>query len=928
MKFLIEILSPGFGARLLLGSLGFLLPALETRGQSAPTSPIPSSVIPTALKCDYRVDPLGIDSAPPRLGWILQADDAKARGLSQTGYEVLVASTPEILAGNQGDLWDSGRIATGQMNQVAYAGKPLVSHEPVWWKVKVWDQSGAVSAWSAPARWTMGVLNAADWAGASWISAPVPATQPDLKGPMAKYETVTMRNEFTVKPGLKRAVVQVCGLGQYEMTLNGARVSDDLLSPGWTTYSKTCLYNTYDVTAQLQPGKNAVGLFLGNGMYLLHGGRFSSNTHVAQFFGPLQAIVLLRLEYGDGSVTNVVTDGRWRCFSGPISYSSAYGGEDFDARLVQANWDKPGFDDSTWDAPTLTTGPGGVLKGLSASASPIHAFDVLKPANQTVLEPGVTIYDLGQNASLMLRMTVKGPAGSAVKVTPSELLGRTGDINDTMCGGKSYWTYTLSGQGDEAYFSHFFYRGGRYLKVELTPAAGSTELPAVESIEGDTIHTDVPVVGQFTCSNELFNKIYTLIRWAQMNNMVSVLTDCPTREKRGWLEQDHLNGPALRYNFDVSTLMAKTLNDMTDSQRAGGLVPSTAPDFMHHPDNNKFCNPPEWGSACILIPWQQYLFDGDVDLFRRYYGTMKTYFAFLNSMAKDNILNIGLGDWFNHEKTPVPLTGTATYFKDARVLSQIATLLGKPDDAAQYKQQADQILAAFNKQFLHAETNSYAMGSEASDALPLAFDMVDPSARPAVLQDLVTNFQAHQTTVGEVCLQALLDALADGGHSDLIYSTYNTDTSGYGLQVKQGKTSLTEGWNGGASQDHFMFGQLNEWFFSHLGGIQNDPAGVGFAKIVIRPDVVGDLTEVKSSYDSISGKIVSEWTRSGSALTLHVIIPSNTTATVYVPAATNAVTEGSAPAAHANGVKFLKMETGAAVFLVGSGDYTFGSTLP
>jgi hypothetical protein len=505
-----------------------------------------------------------------------------------------------------------------------------------------------------------------------------------------------------------------------------------------------------------------------------------------------------------------------------------------------------------------------------------------------------------------------------------------------MCKGQSYWTYTLNGKDDEDYFSHFYYRGGRYLKVQLFPAAGDRYLPTVESIEGDTIHADAPAVGQFSCSNDLYNKIHTLIHWAQMNNMVSVMTDCPTREKLGWLEEDHLNGPALRYNFDLSTLLTKMVGDMADSQRPSGLVPSTCPDYPQWADTDKFANPPEWGSACLIVPWQQYQFDGDVDLLRRYYDTMKAYVGFLSSKANDNMVNFGLGDWYDNlglgpaKLTPVALTATAFYYEDASILSQTATLLGKTDDAAQYQQLAGQILASFNQKFFNASENTYATGSQASNAVPLALGMVDPSARDAVLDNLTKDFQAKQTTVGEVCLEFLLHALAEGGHSDLIYSTYLSETSGYGLQIKLGKTSLTEGWNGVESQDHFMFGQLDEWFFSHLAGIQDDPDGPGFRKIIIQPTVVGDLTEVKASYDSICGKIVSEWKRVGPNLTLHVVIPPNTTATIYVPATgPDLVTEsGSRPITPASGVKFVKMGEGAAIYRVGSGDYTFGSSLP
>jgi alpha-L-rhamnosidase len=912
-----------------------------------------AALVPARLRCEYRVDPLGVDSPHPRLDWILQPGNPTSRGLTQTAYQILVASSPDQLAKDQGDLWDTGKTASDQINQIAYAGKAFASNQACWWKVRVWDQAGAPSAWSPIAQWTMGILGETDWAGAKWIGAPDDGAAPALDGPKAKYETVLLRREFTVKPGLKRAVVSVCGLGQYEMTLNGDKVGDALLTPGWTQYDKTCLYDTYNITTSLKPGANAVGLFLGNGMYLLHRGRFSSNANMTNWFAPLQAIASIRLEYGDGSVENMITDDAWRCLSGPITYSSAYGGEDYDAQLEPPKWNKAGFDDSSWDKPHLLNGPGGTLKGLSCAGPPIHAFASLTPVSQNEIKPGVTVYDLGQNASIMVQLKVRGPAGSAVRVLPAELLKEDGTADDFIFTANEdrklirkpvWWQYTLKGDGDETYFSKFFYVGARYLQVELTPAAGSSDLPTVDSLVGVVVHADSPAVGQFSCSNDLFNRIFTLVRWAQQNNLVSIVTDCPTREKRGWLEQDHLNGPALRYNWDMAALLTKVTNDMIDAQHADGLVPSTCPDYIHW--NSDFGNSPEWGSACVLVPWQQYKYDGDVNLLGRAYDMMKKYQAYLGSRAKDNIVSYGLGDWYDigpghlgkSKLTPLALTGTSFYYEDTSILAQAAGLLGKTDDASQYAQQAGEIRDAFNKALFDPQTNQYGSregkhdkwGSQCGDSIPLVMGLADPVNRPAVLDNIVKDVQAKGLTAGDVGYRYLLRALADGDRSDVIYSLNNrSDKPGYGYQLKLGKTSLTEGWNGSDSQDHFMLGQINEWFYHDLAGIQDDPAGPGFKKIIIKPAIVGDLTWVKASYDSISGKIVSEWSRDGQNITLDVVIPANTTATICVPATdSNSVHEGGRPAAFSQGIKFLKMEGTYARYEVESGDYTFVATLP
>ena len=1044
---------------------------------------------PVRLRCEFRDNPLGIDSPRPRLEWILQAP-ADARGVKQTAYRILAASSPALLAKGSGNLWDSGIVASGRMNQIVYAGPPLKSCQQIFWKVQVVDQVGQPSTWSAPARWTMGLLQGADWHGARWIGATeavahaesagligyhaAEAQQPDdvkwvqvdlgqaipiasvrllpmhhagadgfgfplrfkveacrdadfrqpvtiadqtaadyanpgvkpvdfaagvtarfvrvtatklwlrdaaitgtaaycfaLRGinvesggqaaaiagvtardsveneewgkaalaqvaasPVARKsastDSVLLRHGFVVKPRLARALTFVCGLGQYEMTVNGAKVGDDLLTPGWTKYDKTCLYDTYDVTALLHSGENAIGLFLGNGMYNVQPGRYAKFTGS---FGPQRAIALVRLEYADGTTESVVTDQHWKAGAGPLTFSSIYGGEDYDGRLVQAGWDSPGFDDSGWDEPVITPGPGGVLKGLSAAGPPIRAFDALTPVSHKSLSPAATVYDLGQNASLMLRLTVKGPAGSSVRITPSELVHDDGDIDDTMCNGNSYWSYTLSGRGDETFVSRFYYRGGRYLKVEAKAAPGSAALPIVTAIAGETIHADAPPVGRFACSNDRFNKIAGLVRWAQMNNMVSIMTDCPTREKLGWLEEDHLNGPALRYNFDMATMMTKMTCDMNDSQRDNGLVPSTCPDYPLWGEG-EYTNPPEWGSACIAVPWQQYEFDGDLELLRGHYPMMKRYVDYLTARADDHIVTFGLGDWYDAHGdgparlTPIGITATAFYFYDAQTLAGVARLLGKADEAAHYSQLASDVRAAYNRNFFHAATRDYATGSQASNAFPLAMGLADTADRPAVLKNLARDMQSKGPTAGEVSLRFVLEALADGGQSELLYTTLNTDTQGYGLQVKLGKTSLTEGWNGGNSQDHFMFGQINEWFYRHLAGIQSDPDGVGFRKIVIRPAIVGDLTWVKASYDSCQGEIVSAWKRSGGQLSLNVTVPPGATATIYVPTRDPAlVMEGGESTAKSPGVHFLRHADGAAAYAVGSGHYVFSTSL-
>ncbi len=881
-----------------------------------------------ALQCEHAQNPLGMDAARPRLSW--QVESA-VRQQHQSAYHILVASSLAVLNRHQGDLWDSRKVNSDETRQVVYSGKPLASAQPVFWKVRVWDAQGRVSNWSAPATWTMGVLTADDWKG-RWIGAA------DTNWP-----GLLLRREFTVRPGLRRALVQVCGLAQYELSLNGRKSGDDLLTPGWSKYDRTCLYNTHDVTSLLRPGRNAVGLTLGNGMYRVVGGRF---VKFKGSFGPLQAIAQLRLEYADGVVEILGTDPDWRVHPGPYTFTCVYGGEDFDARRQPTGWDTAGYPDSDWSGAILTAGPGGTLRGQSAAEPPLRVIEEISPVSRTPLTNGVEVYDLGQNAPIMPRLRVQGPAGAVVRITPAELLHADGSVDRTSVGRRpAYWQYTLAGDGTETWFPKFFYQGSRYLQVECQSATPGGELPTVVELTGCVVHSTAAPVGDFACSNELFNRIRTLIRWAQRANSVSVLSDCPHRERLGWLEQYHLNGPSLRYEFDLAQLFAKGMNDMKDSQLANGMVPSIAPEytiFGRGPDDesNAFRNSPEWGSAIVLVPWQQYEFTGETELLRRHYREMQRYVAYLAARATNHILSFGLGDWYDlgpqppgvSQLTPKELTATAFYYYDTWVLAQTARLLGHEADARQFAEQAETIRAAFNRQFFDPVRQSYATGSQCANAIPLVMNLCPPEHRAAVLDALVRDVEARGqgVTAGDVGYRYLLRALAEGGRSDVIFAMNNqSDQPGYGYQLKMGATSLTEAWDARreSSQNHFMLGQLIEWFYHDLAGIAPDPSGPGFKKIIIRPQPVRELTWARARYHSVRGPIESHWRREGEKFTLSVAIPANTTATVFLPVKSGLqMTEAARRDLGQAGVQFLRTEGDRAVFAVGSGKSHFTST--
>jgi len=874
-------------------------------------------ILATNLRCGFLFSPLGVDDPMPRLSWQLQTAKPGERGQSQNAFQILVTTSANSLSNDQGDLWDSGKIISHE-SAVSYGGSPLVSEQHVFWKVRVWDGDGRASDWSSVATWTIGLLHPSDWRG-HWICAP--PTNAGLP---------IFRREFVVQPGLQHAVIYICGLGQYELSANGLKVGDALLAPGWSKYDKSCLYDTLDLTSYLTNGHNALGVMLGNGMYNVAGG-----SHYAKFigsFGIPKMMAQIHLYYTNGTNVVIPTDSQWLTTPGPITFSSVYGGEEHDARLEQPGWNQAGFTAAAWSPAIVTNSPGGILRGTSHAAPPIKAIESLSPIQTNVMSPSRMVIDFGQNASLIPRLTVHGQTGAMVRLIPAELTNSDGSVNrSTVGGGACCWQYTLAGRGKEIWFPRFFYHGCRYLQSELSPARGSSKLPVIDDLQGVVIQSASAPAGEFSCSNDLFNRVHTLIRWAQRNNLVSVLTDCPHRERLGWLEQYHLHGPSLRYEFDLAQFYAKSMDDMADSQLASGLVPDIAPEYPVF--NGGFRDSPEWGSSVVIVPWQQYQFTGDDALLRRYYPNMSRYVGYLKKSAFGYILNYGLGDWFDlgpnppgySQLTPPSLTATAYFYQNAVILAQTAALLGKTNDSIQFNTLAANICTAFNRSFYSAANGFYATGSQTAQSLPLVLGMVDPTNRASVSAALVANVRSHGLTAGDIGHRYLLRALADAGRSDVIFDLHSqTNKPGYGYILAKGATALTEGWDGSNSQDHFMLGHIMEWFYADLAGIACDPSGPGFKKIIIRPQPVGDVAWVKASYNSAAGRIASDWKMKDGKFALHLEIPVNTTASLYLPAINRGeVYESGKQAAKAPGVRLLREENNCLVYEVKSGTFEF-----
>ena len=901
-----------------------LLGVVAFSAQFRPAEVGRGSLRPTDLKCQWQVNPLAINSTHPQLSWLLESGQRDQR---QTAYQILVSSGLSKLAANTGDLWNSGKVGSSRTLAVEYEGKPLASRSACYWKVRVWDKDGHPSAWSAPARWAEGLLKPSDWT-ARWIGAG--------KASQEQTSAVVLRCEFHLRGNVKKAVVHICGLGLFELYLNGRKVGNDVLEPGWTNYRKTCLYITDDVTSLLRKGPNAVAVMLGNGMYNVQKTR--RYTKFAGSFGPPKLVLQMEITYTDGPTQRVVSDGSWRVLPSPVTFNSIYGGEDYDARLRVPGWDQPGLDESGLRRAVVMTPPGGRL--MAQEIPPIRVMKVYKPVKIAEPEPGIYVYDLGQNMSGWPQIAVRGPRGSAVKIIPGELVDPEGRVTQQSSGSPNWFQYTLKGGGVETWHPRFSYYGFRYLQIEgATRNPGDDKAkPLLLRVAGDFVHSSAAPAGSFSCSFELFNRIHHIIRAAIESNMQSILTDCPHREKLGWLEESYLMGPSVMFDFNVATLYAKIARDMTEAQLPNGLVPDTASEYaVFDGKNNAFRDSPEWGSACILASWDAYRRYGDSQILRNNFQTFKRYAAYLTSRAHGHIVNYGLGDWCDlgpkppgyAQLTPIALTSTCIYYRDLVTLGRISTVLGKKQKAGEYAALAREVKEAFNQKFFHPDTGSYATGSQTSNAMPLALGMAPASAQAGLLKNIIQDIRSHGNgmTTGEVGHPDLLRVLAGAGRSDVIFAMDSRTTApGYGYILKRGATTLTESWTATRrfSQNHFMLGHIEAWFYRGLAGITQAPGSIGYEKIVIKPQPVGNITWCKAGYKSVRGEIRSEWSLKNGSFDLTVTLPPNTLDQVYIPAkSADRVTESGRLAGTAPGVHFLRMQDGYAVYQVGSGTYHF-----
>lgn len=875
-----------------------------------------ATVSVTDIRCENMQNPLGIDKLQPSFNWKISSDQ---RGIFQKAYQIMVASSPQKLKEGKPDYWDSQKIESGSNTFIAYKGKTLSSASKYYWKVKIWNQANDSSPWSEPANFVTGVFGQNEWSNAKWVAYEempdslrvVPGqggSEREAKlGLKAKKRSIVpyFRKAFMMNKAVDEALVFVSGLGQYELSINGTKTGNYFLTPGWTQYTKQCFYNTYDVTDQLRKGENVIGATVGNGFFYVNRERYRK-TNIAFGYPMLRLKLIIRFK--DGTRQEIVSESDWKTMPSPVTYSSIYGGEDYDARLEQPGWSSPDFNDAQWRKVVVIKGPGGKMEAQKDPC--IKVMNTFSPQEITQPKPGIYVCDFGQNASGIIHLKVKGKKGDEVKIIPAELLGEDSLANQTASGKPYYFSYTLKGEGVEEWEPKFTYYGFRYAQVEgAVPESQSKgqNKPVIQEIKFYHTRNSAPIVGSFNCSNPLFNQIFQLINWAMKSNLASVTTDCPHREKLGWLEVTHLVGSSIKYNYDILNYYNKIIGDMINGQTPEGLVPDYVPEY--NTSDGGFRDSPEWGSSSVLVPWYIYKWYGDKEALVKSYDMMQRYVAYLGSKAKDNILSYGLGDWFDlgperpgpSQLTPMSLTATSIFYYDVDVLSKVADVLGKKEDAEKYSAMAVQIKTAFNGKFFNPETNVYGSGSQTSYAMPLYFGMVEPQYRKSVNENLAKSIKAggNALTTGDIGFRYLVRALEEGGGSRLLYEMNNQDNvPGYGYQIKHGATALTESWPAlkYVSNNHMMLGHLMEWFYSGLGGIKQQNEDVGFHKILIEPQFVTGIDWVKSSYNSINGNIEVNWKKEKGELLVDVSVPGNCSAQIMLPVTNpDLIKEGKAP---------------------------------
>ncbi|MFC4219493.1 family 78 glycoside hydrolase catalytic domain [Flagellimonas marina] len=887
------------------------------------------------LRTEYLTNPKGITVTNPRFSWLIEGN---GRNRSQLAYQILVSSSKKKLEEDQGNIWDSGKVSSHDTNQVVFAGDDLISNTDYFWKVKIWDESNQESEWSEPAHWSMGLLNFSDWHG-QFISHDVGYDTTDkydsLYLPPARY----LRKSFQITKKVKRATVYSTALGLYELRLNGEKVGDDYFAPGWTDYNERLYYQTHDITNSIKQGDNAIGAVIADGWYAGYLGYalLVRLDKVREFYGVNPSFMgQLHIQYEDGTEEVLATDSTWKSNEGPIREADILMGEKYDARLEHSGWDTPGYDDQDWKTPKVYTYPDGKLEAHPGSL--IKNIERLKPVKMTEPEPGTYVFDLGKNFAGIAELKVEGPAGTEVRLRFGEILKRDGNIQtENLRLARATDTYILKGEGVEVWQPKFTYHGFQY--VEVTGYPGKPSLDAITGIVLSSIKTDASA---FKTSNEMNNTLYENIKTTQAANFFDIPTDCPQRDERlGWTGDAQTYMRSATYNADVSAFMTKFLVDLDDAQRWYGAYPNFAPFPYSRPNQYS----PAWMDAGIIIPYNMYKVYNDKRILEFMYKGMEKFMEFQADASTDFIRPGGgnnWGDWLAvDEETSKGYIGASFYGYDAKLMAEIAEVLGRTQDAQKYRTLFDNIKKAFSEKYILPNGRT-TEDTQTTYALALYFDLFPENLAEKGAARLAEKIEKNnfKFSTGFLGTKHVMLALSKYGYHDLTYKLFKqTEYPSWGYSVENGSTSIWERWNSYTKNDaensdlnakmnsfsHYAFGSVAEWMFLHAAGIDTEDGG--YRNIRIKPVISKQVDFINGSYKSINGTIASSWKWQGNKVLMTVKIPVNTKAKVHIPIEkVSDLREGNKKIAKVPSIKVVASTEKEAVLEIGSGTYSFSFT--
>lgn len=876
------------------------------------------------LLVENQVNPMGVSEMYPRLSWQLHSSK---RNVVQTAFDVRVSESLESLLAGRELVFSTGKIPSDQSVYVPFTGSTLQPGRKYYWQVRAWDNNDKESKWSEPASWVMGIMGPENWT-AKWIQAGFRETE--------NRPSPIFRKEFINDKPIRLAVAFISARGIYEAEINGKKIGDLCLAPGWTSYNKRIQYQTYDVTRLLQDGKNAIGVTLANGWYR---GQIGPKGKGDMYGGKLAFILQMQIIYTDGTVQNVGSDGSWRCSTGPIQYAEIYHGEIYDARLEKKGWSIVGYNDAGWDDILIQDYP--VINLVATENEPVKKKEVIKPVRILTTPKGEKVIDFGQNLVGWVQMKVSGNAGTKVSIYHAEVLDKDGNFyTESLRAAKQMNVYILKGEGVETYEPHFTWQGFRFVKVEGYPGELKTE-----NFTATAIYSDMVKTGSFSCSDALVNRLQENIQWGQRGNFIDVPTDCPQRDERlGWTGDAQVFARTASFNFRVHSFFSKWLKDLAADQYPDGAVPYVVPNVR----NNGQCSP-GWGDAATVIPWTMYRVYGDERILENQYESMKTWVDYIDSVSVDDLWypKNSFGDWLfyrpaddNDGKSAVTdknLIAQCFFAYSTQLLAKAAAVMDYEEDVKKYEALLSRIKAAFVHEYVTA-SGRLVSGTQTAYVLALQFDMLPENLRAQAAKRLVDNIRSYDNhlTTGFLGTPYICEVLTRFGYTDVAYDLLlQKSYPSWLYPVTMGATTIWERWDGikpdGTFQtpemnsfNHYAYGAIGDWMYRYVAGIDTDPKTPGFKVIQIKPHITDKLTFAKAELETYYGKVVSSWENVAGKLTMNVEIPVNTTAVVWVPASdAGKITEGGKKLSAVKDVEPAGTEGGYVLFKVGSGSYRF-----